>query len=161
MRRIVDIVVSVSGMVIFAPVVLVIAIIIKTTSHGSVLYRQRRVGQHTIPFVIYKFRTMRTGSDKQGLATLLNDSRVTAIGKFIRPLHLDELPQLWNMLCGQMTLIGPRPRSVEHCAEIRRFIPDFDKRHSVKPGPDSPGWRKSGRTMTIPKRGSERALLWT
>ena len=134
MRRLVDVVVSVLGMIVFAPLAVIIAIAIKTTSSGPVLYRQKRVGQHKAIFVIYTFRTMRVGSDKKGLATLPGDSRITIIGKLVRPLHLDELPQLWNVLKGEMTLIGPRPRSVQHCAEIREFVPDFDRRHCVKPG---------------------------
>jgi lipopolysaccharide/colanic/teichoic acid biosynthesis glycosyltransferase len=121
-------------MIIFAPLAAVIAIAIKTTSSGPVFYRQKRVGQHKALFVINKFRTMWVDSDRKGVATLPGDSRITIIGKLIRPLHLDELPQLWNVLIGEMTLIGPRPRSADHCVEIRRYIPDFDNRHCVKPG---------------------------
>lgn len=110
-KRILDIIVSSIGLIILSPVLAIIAIAIRLTSPGPILFLQERSGQFGEPFYIYKFRTMIDGAIHvgAGLSTFDGDPRITSVGKFLREYHLDELPQLWNVLCGEMSLVGPRP----------------------------------------------------
>ncbi len=127
-----DIVVSLVSLIILAPVLLVIAVIIKLDSKGPVLFIQPRVGLNNINFNIFKFRTMFLESDKQGLLTLGNkDSRITKVGYFLRRYKIDEFPQLLNVLKGDMSFVGPRP-------ELRKYVNYYSKEDliifSVRPG---------------------------
>jgi len=110
MKRLFDIILSVFGLVIISPIFIVISFLIVLTSKGPVFYIQERIGRNSKPFKLFKFRSMRVGSDKKGLLTLGdNDSRVTKVGYFIRKSKIDELPQLINVLLGDMSFVGPRP----------------------------------------------------
>lgn len=132
MKRISDIFFSVIGILVICPFLILISLIIKLGSKGPVLYKQVRVGRGNKDFKIWKFRTMYTGSDKKGLLTVGDrDSRVTKAGLFLRKLKLDELPQLFNVLFGEMSLVGPRP-------EVRKYVDLYSKEDlivlSVRPG---------------------------
>lgn len=114
-KRIFDIVLSGIGLVLFSPIILVIAIIIKRTSPGPVFYRGERTGLHGKPFRIFKFRSMIMDAEKTGVSsTSREDARVTPIGRFVRKTKLDEIPQLINVFIGDMSLVGPRP-------EVKKF----------------------------------------
>src|SRR5579862_1823717 len=113
-KRLLDLVFSVLGLALLSPLLVVIAIIIKLSSPGPIFYRGSRVGQDGKPFRIWKFRSMRVGSEVLGGTTGKDDPRVTSVGKFIRAYKLDELPQLLNVLIGDMSLVGPRPELAEH-----------------------------------------------
>lgn len=132
MIRRLDFVFALIGLLILSPVLLVIALVIKLTSKGAVLFRQNRVGKNGKDFKVYKFRTMYVDADKKGLLTIGGkDNRVTKIGYFLRKYKLDELPQLVNVLKGEMSLVGPRP-------EVRRYVdmysPEQMKALTVVPG---------------------------
>ncbi|MCU9810322.1 sugar transferase [Paraclostridium sp. AKS81] len=131
-KRIFDIGASFFGLVILSPILLLIAIFIKIDSKGPVFFKQQRVGKNKKVFEIYKFRTMVTDAEKIGKQiTIGNDSRITNVGKFIRKCKLDELPQLLNVLRGEMSLVGPRP-------EVPRYVDLYDEYQEqillVKPG---------------------------
>lgn len=115
------------------PVLVVLALITKMTSPGPVLFTQRRMGKNETPFLIYKFRTLKTGFTGP-LRVLKNDERVTSWGRFARRYRLDELPQLWNVLRGEMRFIGPRPIRLEHYAEVEQYLPYYRNRTIVLPG---------------------------
>lgn len=125
---------------LMAPVALLLAIpvalLIKLTSRGPVLYRQERIGRWGRPFTIYKFRTMRADAERETgpVWAKENDPRLTPVGGWLRRTRLDELPQLWNVLRGDMSLVGPRPERPYFVADLRGKIPLYDARHSVRPG---------------------------
>lgn len=125
-KRLYDILFSAAGLLVLSPVLLVVAVVIKLTDRGPVFYRQQRVGQQGRLFWIWKFRSMRTGADKEGpCVTQQGDARITPIGRWLRQWKLDELPQLWNVLRGDMSLVGPRPevlKYVEHYTPAQRVI---------------------------------------
>jgi lipopolysaccharide/colanic/teichoic acid biosynthesis glycosyltransferase len=112
--------VALGGLVLLAPALLLLALLLRSTSAGSVLFRQVRIGQGNVPFVMYKYRTMRAGAAGPEV-TPADDPRITRVGRFLRTTGLDELPQLINILRGDMTLVGPRP---ETPALARRYPPD-------------------------------------
>jgi len=115
-------------------------VLVRSTSPGSFLFTQERPGLDGSEFKIYKIRTMRAGSEKQTALGITNrDSKVTRIGKILRALKLDELPQLWNIAIGDMALVGPRPIPLALDAELRKHIPGFEKRYMVRPGLTSIG----------------------
>jgi lipopolysaccharide/colanic/teichoic acid biosynthesis glycosyltransferase len=118
------------------PVLVVAALLIKLTSPGPVIYTQSRVGLGGRPFIIYKLRTMRHNCEAtSGIRwATKRDSRVTLTGKLLRATHIDELPQLWNVIRGDMSLIGPRPERPEFNAVLQQKIPDYSLRHTVRPG---------------------------
>ena len=131
-KRIFDIVFSCLGLILLAPVLVVLAIIIKLDSKGPILFIQPRVGFNNQDFNIFKFRTMQMESDKKGLLTLGNkDSRITKVGYFLRRYKIDEFPQLLNILLGDMSFVGPRP-------ELRKYVNYYPKEDlivlSVRPG---------------------------
>ncbi len=123
---------SIIGLIVLSPLLLIIGLLIKLDSKGPVLYRQSRVGKNGVPFLLLKFRTMRTGSDKNGLLTVGGkDSRITRIGYYLRQYKLDELPQLVNVVKGEMSLVGPRP-------EVKKYVDLYNEQQrevlSVRPG---------------------------
>jgi lipopolysaccharide/colanic/teichoic acid biosynthesis glycosyltransferase len=131
-KRVVDLIVVVPGLIIISPLLIIIFILIKLDSKGNGFYLQTRVGRNNKDFKIIKFRTMKTGSDKKGLLTIGgNDSRITKIGSNLRKYKLDELPQLFNVLKGDMSLVGPRP-------EVRKYVDLYSKEQlsvlNIKPG---------------------------
>lgn len=121
---------------IAVPVIAVSALLVKFTSPGPAIYSQTRVGRAGRNFTIYKIRTMRHNCERQTGPqwSTTGDSRITALGKIMRALHIDELPQLWNVFRGEMSLIGPRPERPEIVADLRRNVFGYDCRHQVKPG---------------------------
>lgn len=131
-KRIFDVIISGFALIVLAAVFLITAIVIKISGRGPVFYLQTRVGLNGTDFIIYKFRTMRIGSDKAGLLTVGGrDNRITGIGYFLRKFKLDELPQLINVLKGDMSLVGPRP-------EVRKYVDLYNREQqgvlSVRPG---------------------------
>jgi sugar transferase (PEP-CTERM system associated) len=135
-KRAFDIAVSSAGLLLALPVMAVAALAIKLDSPGPVLYRQTRVGLGGRTFTVLKFRSMRTDAEQDGVArwATKGDSRVTRVGRFLRRSRIDELPQLWSVLTGEMSMVGPRPERPEFVAMLRAHIPFYDVRHSVKPG---------------------------
>lgn len=133
-KRAIDVSLSAAGLLLLSPLFAVIALLVKLSGSGPVFFRQTRVGYLGRPFRCYKFRTMREGSDRLSSVTFPGDGRVTPIGKFLRRTHLDELPQLYNVLKGDMSLVGPRPRPIEDTERARLLIPDLDLRFKAKPG---------------------------
>ena len=139
-KRAVDIVGSLVCIVLFSPIMLLAALLVKLTSPGPVIFRQERVGLHNQPFVMYKFRSMQVQSKSREKAgwTTKNDVRVTGVGKLMRRTSIDELPQLFNVLKGEMSLIGPRPERPQFVEKFREEIPRYMVKHQVRPG--MTGW---------------------
>jgi exopolysaccharide biosynthesis polyprenyl glycosylphosphotransferase len=118
------------------PIMALVAIAVKLSSSGPALYQQRRVGKNDVPFMLYKFRSMYADAEAESGAVWAkrDDPRITRVGKWLRKLRLDELPQLFNVLKGDMSVVGPRPERPEFVAELERRIPYYRQRHCVKPG---------------------------
>jgi sugar transferase (PEP-CTERM system associated) len=134
-KRIVDILLSLLILLLTSPVLLVSALIIKIESAGPVLYSQDRVGIKNIPFKVHKLRSMRQDAEQNGAVWAReNDDRVTRFGKLIRKFRIDELPQLWNVLNGDMSLVGPRPERPVFVEKLAEAIPFYQIRHNIKPG---------------------------
>jgi len=134
-KRILDVVVSGVLLVILLPVFVVIGCALLLESGSPVFFRQRRGGLNGRPFLIMKFRTMRVLEDGANLAQATKgDARVTRVGRFLRRTSLDELPQLWNVLCGEMSLVGPRPHALAHDLKYSMLIPVYPLRQRMKPG---------------------------
>jgi sugar transferase (PEP-CTERM system associated) len=135
LKRILDVSTSILGLVLAAPLMLLTALAIRLESPGPTLYSQVRAGEFGKLFTIYKFRSMRTDAEKAGAQFAQeNDPRVTRVGKFIRKTRLDELPQLWNVLRGDMSMVGPRPERPVFIEQLEQQVPFFKQRLSVKPG---------------------------
>jgi len=135
-KRIFDVTVAVVGLVLSAPLSLLTALAVRLDSKGPVLFRQERVGEGGKPFTLYKFRSMRTDAEASGKPVWAqeNDPRVTRIGRFLRKTRLDEIPQMWNVLQGTMSFVGPRPERPYFVEQLRQKIPFYDQRHALKPG---------------------------
>ena len=135
-KRLVDIVGSLFGILVTSPIMLICAILVKCSSPGPVIFKQERVGLHNKPFQMYKFRSMQqqTAADEKKGWTTRNDPRVTGIGKIMRKTSLDELPQLFNILKGDMSLVGPRPERPQYVKKFREEIPRYMVKHQVRPG---------------------------
>jgi exopolysaccharide biosynthesis polyprenyl glycosylphosphotransferase len=134
-KRLLDLVIAIPALIALSPLFLVLAILIRKGSKGPALFRQTRLGLHGEPFQIYKFRTMtvlENGPVIQQAAQ--NDARVTQTGHWMRRLSLDELPQIINVINGEMSLIGPRPHALAHDRHYGRVIDGYDLRQTVKPG---------------------------
>lgn len=140
MKRVIDIFGALAAIVIFSPVMLIVSIIIKVTSPGPLIFVQERVGLHNKPFKMYKFRSMIVQNEEteKGEWTTQNDPRVTKIGSFIRKTSIDELPQLFNVLKGSMSLVGPRPERPQFVEKFKEEIPRYMIKHQVRPG--MTGW---------------------
>ena len=135
-KRLLDIVAASVGLVIASPVMLAVALLVRLTSKGPVFYHQQRVGQYGRVFTVHKFRSMRVGAEAQTGAVWAtpNDGRITPAGRFLRRTRLDELPQLWNVLVGDMSLVGPRPERPEFVSHLTRDIRFYGQRNVVRPG---------------------------
>jgi Undecaprenyl-phosphate glucose phosphotransferase len=134
-KRAMDVVLSLLGLIFLSPLLLTIAALVKLTSPGPVFYRQERCGLNGEPFQMLKFRSMRLDAEKTGAGwTTKDDPRRTRLGTFLRKTSLDELPQLINVLCGDMSLVGPRPERPVYIHQFSRTIPNYMARHSVKCG---------------------------
>ena len=136
LKRAVDVAASCIGILLVAPLFAVVAVAVKLTSKGPIIYAQDRVGRFGDSFRIYKFRTMRMDAEVSGpvWAAGESDPRLTPIGGFLRRAHLDELPQLFNVFKGNMSLVGPRPERPHFVEQLDRAIPRYDQRLLVKPG---------------------------
>ena len=134
LKRIIDIIGALVGLIVSSPIMLIVSLIIYLTMGRPVFFKQLRPGMNGKPFVIYKFRTMLDLKDKDG-NLLPDEKRITAIGRFLRSTTLDELPEFWNVLKGDMSLVGPRPLLMEY---LPRYTPEQARRHNVKPG--MTGW---------------------
>lgn len=136
MKRIVDLLISSLAIVVFSPLMLLVAIAIKLDSKGSVLYSQTRTGRYEKEFKVYKFRSMKQDAEKVSGPVMAKeqDSRITRVGKFIRATRLDELPQLFNVLIGDMSIVGPRPERPFFVNKFKQEISEYVYRHNVKPG---------------------------
>lgn len=135
-KRGMDILVSIIGILVSSPIMIASAIAIKCTSKGPVIFKQERIGLHNKPFMMYKFRTMevqKPGAEKKGW-TVKDDPRVTRIGKLLRRTSMDELPQLFNILIGDMSIVGPRPERPQFVEKFREEIPRYMVKHQVRPG---------------------------
>jgi exopolysaccharide biosynthesis polyprenyl glycosylphosphotransferase len=134
-KRYVDILIALVGGVIAVPLATTVALAVLLTSGSPVLYGQTRTGENGRPFRVYKFRTMRNDAETAGPQYATNnDPRLTPIGQMLRKFRLDEMPQLWNVLRGDMSLIGPRPERPEFVADLQREIPYYNLRHLIRPG---------------------------
>jgi exopolysaccharide biosynthesis polyprenyl glycosylphosphotransferase len=141
LKRLLDVVFSALVLIVGLPFWILIALAIKLTDRGPVLYRQERVGQGGKVFTMVKFRSMRVDAEKDGISwTSQNDPRVTSIGKIIRKLHIDEVPQFWNVLKGDMSIVGPRPERPFYVDKYSRLLPAYPRRLRVKPG--LTGWNQ-------------------
>lgn len=135
-KRVIDIFGSVVGIILTSPIMLVTAIAVKTTSKGPIIYKQERVGMHNKKFMMYKFRSMKVQSEssERKAWTTRDDPRVTKVGRFIRKTSIDELPQLFNILKGDMSLVGPRPERPQYVERFKEEIPRYMVKHQVRPG---------------------------
>jgi sugar transferase (PEP-CTERM system associated) len=134
-KRCLDVFLSMIGLFLFSPGLLLTALFIKLDSKGPVFYRQERVGEDGASFQLLKFRSMRVNAEENGpVWALLNDDRVTRVGRYIRKLRLDEIPQMINILRGEMSFVGPRPERPFFVKRLECEIPYYPYRHSVKPG---------------------------
>ena len=136
MKRAIDLALSLLVAVLAAPLMLLTALAVWLESEGPILYCQERVGENGRTFTLCKFRSMRADAEKGGTPVWAKDGddRVTRIGGFIRKTRLDELPQIWNVLRGDMSFVGPRPERPYFVAELAKEIPFYQQRHAVKPG---------------------------
>jgi lipopolysaccharide/colanic/teichoic acid biosynthesis glycosyltransferase len=138
-QRLLDLAISIPLVMTIFPVLILLSVVIKFDSHGPILFRQPRIGLGNRIFLIYKFRSMHSSQldleCKQ--QTMVNDVRVTRVGRFVRALSLDELPQLFNVLRGEMSLVGPRPHAAGTAVDgvlLSDLVPDYHTRHSMRPG---------------------------
>lgn len=153
LKRVMDVTACSLGLLLLSPFLFIIAMIIKLTSKGPIFYSQVRVGVDGREFNIWKFRSMKTGEVNHQGWTVKDDPRVTRIGKFIRKTSIDELPQLWNVIIGDMSLVGPRPERPKYVNQFKKDIPAYMLRHKMKAGitgwAQVNGWRGD---TSIPKR---------
>ena len=152
-KRWFDIAVSVVCLVVFSPLFLYCYILIRNEDGGPAIFSQERIGMHGKPFFIYKFRSMKVYAENNepALACPANDDRLTKAGAFLREHHLDELPQLWNVLKGDMSFIGPRPERKVYIDQIMRHNPNYERLYQIRPGVTSYATLYNGYTDTMEK----------
>ena len=138
LKRVFDFIIALFGLIILSPILAILSVLIKIDSEGPVLYNQERIGLNGKVFKIHKFRSMCVGAEKSGVYSDNKDTRVTRVGRFIRATSLDELPQLWNMLVGEMALIGPRPPLTYHPWKYEEYTDEQKRMFEVRPG--MTGW---------------------
>ena len=151
-KRAADVILSLCVMVLLSPLYILLYVLVYATSKGQAIYRQERIGLHGIPFHILKFRTMYEDAEqKTPLLSQDNDPRITRVGAFLRKYRLDELPQMWNVLRGDMSLVGPRPERAYFIRQIEQKAPYYCLLYKIRPGLTSWGPVKVGYTDTIDK----------
>ena len=152
-KRTLDIVISAITLVVFSPLFLYCYIMVRKEDGGTAIFSQERIGLHGKPFFIYKFRSMKMNAeeDEPLLFSQNNDERLTRIGKTLREHHLDELPQLWNVLKGDMSFVGPRPERKFYIDQIMKHNPDYVKLYQIRPGVTSYATLCNGYTDTMEK----------
>jgi exopolysaccharide biosynthesis polyprenyl glycosylphosphotransferase len=154
-KRAFDLLTGAGMLLVAAPILALLALAIKLTDRGPIFYRQRRVGEGGQEFAMIKLRSMTVAAETGGAQwSTADDQRITGVGRVMRRMHLDELPQLWNVLRGEMTLVGPRPERPELISELERQLPYYDRRHLVKPG--IAGWAQA----RCGYGGSEEGTSW-
>jgi len=152
-KRLIDLVVALACLVVFSPLFLICYIAVKREDGGPAIFKQQRIGRFGRPFYIYKFRSMRVDAEKDGPALYQHEreTRMTKVGKFLRAHHLDELPQLWNVVKGEMAFIGPRPERQYYINKIMERDPRYVFLYQVRPGVTSYATLYNGYTDTIEK----------
>ena len=152
-KRAFDIIASLTGLILLSPLMAIIALSVKMSSKGPIVYSQKRIGLYGLPFRIYKFRTMVDHAEEEGtpLLTHDNDPRITSVGRWLRKYRLDELPQLWNILRGDMSIVGPRPERPYFIEQIMKEAPYYCLLYKVRPGLTSWGPIRVGYTDTLEK----------
>ena len=152
-KRIVDCMIAVILMILFSRLFLICYLAVKSEDGGPAIFKQERIGRFGRPFYIYKFRSMRLDAEKHGPALYAGgkDGRLTRIGKFLREHHLDELPQLWNVFCGDMAFIGPRPERQFFIDQIMKEDPRYRFLFQIRPGVTSYATLYNGYTDTLEK----------
>ncbi len=154
-KRAFDVVVAAAMLVFLAPLLIAFAVIVKLTDGGPIFYRQRRVGEKGREFKMIKLRSMRVDSERIGPQwSSAEDDRITPVGQIMRRFHIDEMPQLWNVLRGEMTVVGPRPERGQMIVELEHRLSYYDRRHLVKPG--LAGWAQARCGYS----GSEKGTSW-
>ena len=152
-KRGLDILGSITGMIVFPPLFLLIYLVIKIENGGKVIFSQERIGYQGKPFILYKFRSMKESAEADGKPALCcqGDKRLTRVGRFLREHHLDELPQLWNVLKGDMSFVGPRPERKYFVEQIKAINPDYELLYQLRPGLFSPATLYNGYTDNMEK----------
>ena len=150
MKRTFDVVASAIALILLSPVLIVTALCVRFSSSGPVIYSQERIGKGHIPFLIYKFRSMRQDAEKDGpRLSSDNDSRITPVGRVMRKYRIDELPQFWNVIKGDMSLVGPRPEREYFIEQIVKRAPYYGLIFQVRPGITSWGMVKYGYASSV------------
>ena len=153
MKRVFDFIASLIGIIVFSPFMAIIYLCIKREDGGPAIFKQERIGHNGKAFMLYKFRSMTMTAEADGKPALCQkeDKRLTKIGKFLREHHLDELPQLWNVLKGEMSFVGPRPERKYFVDKIISVNPDYELLYCLRPGLFSPATLYNGYTDTMEK----------
>lgn len=152
-KRIFDFIVAFVALIVFSPLFIVCYFAVKHEDGGPAIFKQERIGRFGRPFYIYKFRSMRVDAEKNGPALYQHerDTRMTKVGRFLRVHHLDELPQLWNVVCGDMAFIGPRPERKFYIDQIMKLDPRYVYLYQIRPGVTSYATLYNGYTDTMDK----------
>ena len=152
-KRVFDFLVAFVALVVFSPLFIVCYFAVKHEDGGPAIFKQERIGRFGRPFYIYKFRSMRVDAEKNGPALYQHerDTRMTKVGRFLRVHHLDELPQLWNVVCGDMSFIGPRPERKFYINQIMKLDPRYVYLYQIRPGVTSYATLYNGYTDTMEK----------
>lgn len=152
-KRTTDIIISFFSLLLFSPLFLICYIAVRKEDGGPAIFRQERIGKGGKPFFIYKFRSMRVDAEKDGTALFQheNETRMTKTGKYLREHHLDELPQLWNVLKGDMAFVGPRPEREYYIKQIIKHNPRYTELYKIRPGVTSYATLYNGYTDTMEK----------
>ncbi len=157
-KRTIDLVSAIVLLIVTAPLSLLVAALIKLEDGGPVMFRQARVGRDGVPFTLHKFRSMQVDAEAETgpMWAQADDPRVTRVGYWIRALRIDEIPQVWNVLRGEMSFVGPRPERPEFVATLQAAIPLYDRRHAVRPG--ITGWAQVNAPYAATIEDSRRKL---
>lgn len=152
-KRCLDVIASLLGMIVFSPLFLIIYLAVKIEDGKTVIFRQERIGYKGKTFTLYKFRSMHESAESDGKPALCKkgDMRLTKVGRFLREHHLDELPQLWNILKGDMSFVGPRPERKFYVDQIKAINPDYELLYQLRPGIFSMATLYNGYTDTMEK----------